>query len=74
MIEIDARGKACPLPLEMLITAYGENEEEKEFVIHTDNACAPKKIMDWITERGYGLSMVLNLDVYTITFAREKGG
>lgn len=52
-IEIDTRGKLCPLPLIMFKQGIKEHPEETQFVVITDNETSCGNLKDFIHDHQY---------------------
>ncbi|MDN4753335.1 sulfurtransferase-like selenium metabolism protein YedF [Porphyromonadaceae bacterium W3.11] len=55
-IEIDTRGKLCPLPLILFRQGLAAHPEETTFVILTDNPTSCGNLKDFITDYGFDFS------------------
>lgn len=55
-IEIDTRGKLCPLPLIMFKQGIKEHPEESQFVVITDNPTSCGNLKDFIQDHQFAYS------------------
>ncbi|MDN4754977.1 sulfurtransferase-like selenium metabolism protein YedF [Porphyromonadaceae bacterium W3.11] len=63
-VEIDTRGKLCPLPLIMLKQGMAANPAETHFTVLTDNPTSCGNLKDFIHDHGYGCTEV-QMEGYT---------
>ncbi|MDY6121730.1 MAG: sulfurtransferase-like selenium metabolism protein YedF [Porphyromonas sp.] len=56
-IEIDTRGKLCPLPLIMLRRALKSNPHETCFEVFTDNETSCANLSDFVAQSGFSLQI-----------------
>lgn len=74
VVRIDARGKACPLPVVMTIKALEELGGAGTVVTTVDNETAVSNLKNMAAEKGASVEVAAHDDVYDLTFVVGEDG
>ena len=74
VVRVDARGKACPLPVVMTIKALEELGGAGTVVTTVDNETAVSNLKNMAAEKGASVEVAAHDDVYDLTFVVGEDG
>ena len=74
VVRVDARGKACPLPVVMTIKALEELGGAGTVVTTVDNETAVSNLKNMTAEKGASVEVAAHDDVYDLTFVVGEDG
>ncbi|MBR6825411.1 MAG: sulfurtransferase-like selenium metabolism protein YedF [Oscillospiraceae bacterium] len=71
MMIVDARGKACPLPVVMANKALQERQGNEEVQIYVDNDIAVQNVKRMAASKGLDVAVTTQEDYFILTLAGE---
>lgn len=68
---VDARGKACPLPVVMANKALQDRQGNEEFQVYVDNEIAVQNVQRMASSKGLEVTVAQQEDYFILTIAGE---